>query len=134
MKQLLFFLSILFFIGCITEPSNELTTFQTTDMQLTLKLNGQLRTQNWSINPSLNPDVFHADCTEKENKVTFLDSKDSISFMIKEGDTTDFVIITESLDSAFTRIIGAQPNYDFTKEYIEPVSYTHLTLPTICSV
>ena len=123
MKQLIFFLSLILLIGCnsvsTSNSSKKLSVFQSNEKTISLKVNGLVITQNWAVNPSTNPDVFEADCSETKNEVVFFDSKDSISFTVQLGDTTDFVIVNEAKDSAFTRIIGIQPNYNFTKAYIE---------------
>ena len=44
------------------------------------------------------------------------------------------LLTTLMLPTAASRTSGAESASSFTKDFHSPVSYTHLTLPTICSV
>ena len=116
-----FLLSVITLVGCTNEVVSEKTTiktFNTNENKLSLKLNGQLITPEWALDTSLKPHIFEAECVESENIVTFLDSKDSISFTVKTGKTIDFAIVNAAKDTAFTQIVGIEPNHNFTKAYI----------------
>lgn len=123
MRLSVFLLFIVILFGCKTQqkaldstPKQE-TFFFTNQEQLTISVNGKI-VSKWTISPDLKPDVFEADCTKKENTVTFSDKADSISFVINVGESKDFFIINSKKDTAFTRITGVLPNHNFTAEYI----------------
>jgi hypothetical protein len=60
----------------------------------------------WYIIPETKPDIYWVDFPYKEQVVTFITDKDSISFKVKQGETYDFVILVNGKDSAYTQISG----------------------------
>ena len=61
------------------------------------------KTSPWYISPKLRPDIYTT--PGKTTKVSFYTDSDSISFKIKPGKTYDFIILLNSRDSAFTRVM-----------------------------
>lgn len=94
-------------------------TFYAKSEVLSINLNDKLLINNWTLTPSLNPDILEVDCFKKTNKVVLYDQSDSIVFHIKKGQTIDFKIITPDKQTANTRIIGVIPNANFTQKYID---------------
>ncbi len=119
MRIFFFLLSFLFFIACSsTNEKQAKTEFHTKENKLTLKVNNRLINPEWTLDPSLKPHLFEAECTQTTNIVTFLNATDSISFHLQEGDSIDFSFIYKQ-DTTHTRIIGIAPNYNFTAAYIK---------------
>lgn len=92
--------------------------FNTTKNELSIKVNNKVAINNWTISPAVKPDVFEVECIKKMNTVIFSDGKDSISFKLSQGQQIDFVVLVNKKDSAYTRIIGKEPNENITKAYI----------------
>jgi Aspartyl protease len=63
----------------------------------------------WVIFPETKPDIYYVDIPRKEQKVTFITDKDSISFEVKFGKTYDFIILLNGKDSCYTRISATFP-------------------------
>ena len=106
--------------------------FHTTDSLLSIKVNGKLEVESWTIDPKIRPDVYEVECKSIENKVTFLDSQDSISFNIKAEETINFTVLNNTKDSAFIQIVGVKPNYNFTPAYIKlKEGKTNIEIPEV---
>ena len=78
-----------------------------------------LKKNAWRLAPEVKPDIYQAELIDgKTQKVTFFSGIDSISFMVEEGKTYDFVIKFEGKE-AYTRIIGKKfvPAAVFDEEY-----------------
>ncbi len=63
----------------------------------------------WVIFPETKPDIYYVDIPRKEQKVTFITDKDSISFDVKFGKNYDFIILLNGKDSCYTRISATFP-------------------------
>ena len=85
----------------------------------TIKVDGNVLTENWIISPEISLDVYSLEMTEDAPKeVTFLTDLDSVKYKLKLGDYIDFTVLLNPLDSARTRLAGVPGKVNFTKEYI----------------
>jgi hypothetical protein len=106
--------------------------FRTDRERLTVRLNDKVLTQQWGINPALNPDILEVECTKKENLVTFTDDTNTIRFRIRKDQKTDFIILNARGDTARTRIVGIAPNVSFSKAYIKAnAGRTNVEIPEV---
>ncbi len=100
-----------------TSPFLAQNILHTSHSSFTIKVDDEIITTNWLLDTSLVPDIFHAEI-EKQAVVLFSDGEDSISYTVAQGDTIDFAIILNKVDTAYTQIIGVEPNATFSNEYI----------------
>ena len=110
----LFLLGMLI-LGC---NSKEDSSFYTNDDYVKISNNGNVVAEQWYLDPEVSPDITEVECKKEINKITFSDSKDSITFSIKNGETKDFYIVKKNTDSILMRIIGIKPILNFSDAYI----------------
>ena len=98
---------VLFFISInLVLAQKEVPILKTTVNKLSIKEDNQLTTNNWTVNLSLNPDIY---TTHKLNStVSFYSDIDSIRFVVKKGVKYDFIVLLNGTDSAFTEIVYEQ--------------------------
>lgn len=84
-----------------------------------IKVGNELQDVNWTINPSIRPDVFDVYLPKTGLPVTFITDKDSIRFDVKPGSYHEFVVLLNGKDSALTAIKGILdvPRAHFSNEY-----------------
>lgn len=58
----------------------------------------------WTLSPEMRPDVYRVLESDAENKVTFYTDIDSISFVVKPGETYDFHVVLNDADTCYTQI------------------------------
>lgn len=63
----------------------------------------------WVIFPETRPDIYFVDFPRRDQRVTFITDKDSISFDVSYGNTHDFIILLNDKDSCYTRISATYP-------------------------
>ena len=66
--------------------------------------------QHGELVPSLRPDTYVIHPSTRETRVVFITDIDSISFVVKKGDTYDFVVVLNERDSCFQRITTHNQN------------------------
>lgn len=77
--------------------------------------NGQEYSDNsWTIIPEAKPDIYF--CSELGETVTFITDVDSVSVVIKEDTSFDFIILLNETDSAFTQITYQEPYLNVLKK------------------
>ena len=107
-------LSILIF-SCA--PAKKQKVFNTTADYVKITNNNKTVAEQWFLDTENSPDITEVECKEKMNKVTFSDTKDSISFFINKGEVIDFYIIKNKKDSVLMRVKGIAPILNFTDDY-----------------
>jgi hypothetical protein len=80
----------------------------------------------WYIIPETKPDIYYVEFPRKEQKVTFITDKDSISFEVKYGEKYDFIILLNEKDTCYTQIAGVYPNL---KNYEKSMPNASDTIP-----
>lgn len=116
-KYTLGLLASMLLFACSTQPKKENIFLNSAIKDIHYVLNGE--TRSWTISPELKPDVLTIECMNDETKLVFETDKDSLQLNVHVGDTIDFYIVLNGKDSAFTRVIGAPKNVNFTAEYIK---------------
>jgi hypothetical protein len=62
--------------------------------QISIRDGANFKKNNWTLSPDAKPDVYNAELINgKSHKVTFITDIDSISFMVEEGKTYDFIVV-----------------------------------------
>lgn len=106
--------------------------FHTNEKNLSIKVNGKVASKSWSLNPTIKPDVFMAEVSNKKNIVTYSDGKDSIQFKLKKNEVIDFLVIQNQKDTAYQQIKAMEPNVAFTKAYIKKYQgKTEVAIPEV---
>lgn len=94
-------------------------TFKTDEDFLKIYVDGQLVVDNWTLNATVNPDIFEAEIKKKVSIVEYKDNKNTVTFEVKKGQIIDFIIIDRNNQTANQQIKGIEPNVNFTKKYIK---------------
>lgn len=63
----------------------------------------------WVIFPETKPDIYFTDIPRKNSRVTFITDIDSISCILKYGETQDFIVLLNGRDSCYTQISANYP-------------------------
>ncbi|TAD98762.1 MAG: hypothetical protein EAZ97_10370 [Bacteroidetes bacterium] len=79
----------------------------------------------WVIFPETKPDIYYLDLPRKKTLVKFITDKDSISFVLNDGEIKDFIVLLNGKDSCYTRISANYPNLKKPKK----VSQGNDTIP-----
>ncbi|WP_372754186.1 S41 family peptidase [Labilibaculum sp.] len=121
MRKLLFIIPLILLFSC-AEKKND--TFYSTKKNIKVLVNG--KQTDWSISPKVNPDRLNVYCTNEKNEVIFQTDTDTVSFMLSNNDTTKFKIILNSVDTAYTEIVGIKelPNKITDEEKLYWLSQT----------
>jgi len=102
MKINLFLLT--FLAACITQFSTaqKIPVIKASSDRVDIRDGDDFQKNAWGIDLSLNPDIYISNNSGK--RVTFYTDMDSISFVVKENEQYDFVILLNEKDSAYTQI------------------------------
>ena len=85
----------------------------------------------WVIDPSVALDVYDAQRTLREKRITFITDMDSISFDVEPGHNYDFIILFNGKDACRTRISTMRQGFrritetDGTRSETIPISIRH---------
>ena len=120
MRLLLSLLVLTSLFACNTTTDNipQTKVFQSNEERLAVKINGEVMDEGWNVNDKEKPLIFEVECTQKENHLILSDQKDSLSFKITLGETERFTLVKNNKDSILVKIVGVEPNFNFTEEYI----------------
>jgi hypothetical protein len=113
MKFNLFFL----FLSLVNLPFAQ-KTFKTNESSLKIFVDGVMVNDNWSLDPSINLDIFEVEMKGKTAFVEYKDNLNFIGFKLKKGQKIDFIVIDKNNQRANQRVIGIEPNVKFSKAYI----------------
>ena len=72
----------------------------------------------WNLSPEINPDIYYALEPISEKRITFYTDLDSISFNVAPGNTYDFIILLNNIDTCHTRISAVKPAREVNKDII----------------
>jgi carboxyl-terminal processing protease len=103
MKNLLLIIPLILILGC-TRNKNE--TLHSTKRNIKVLING--KQTDWRISPEVNPDQLKVYCETTENEVIFQTNIDTALFYVEDKDTVRFCIVLDSIDTAYTEIIGVK--------------------------
>jgi len=101
MRKLIFIIPLIVLFSC---NKKEQTLFHSNKKSIQVLING--KQTDWRISPQVNPDRLNVYCTNEKNEVIFQTDIDTVSFSVRKNDTIKFRIILNSLDTAYTEIIG----------------------------
>ncbi|MCW3119038.1 MAG: hypothetical protein JWM28_3120 [Chitinophagaceae bacterium] len=102
MKNLLFLICVFAFIPVI-HAQNKLPVIRAGAGQAMIRDGENVKIDNWILDPKAKPDIYYTNVPRKNNKVTFITDRDSISFDTRYGQVYDFVVLKGN-DSCYTRI------------------------------
>ncbi len=88
----------------------KLPIIRATSKNVTIRDGVHFRNNFWYIVPETKPDIYYVEFPRKEQKVTFITDKDSISFDVKYGEKYDFIILLNEHDTCYTQIAGVYQN------------------------
>lgn len=95
------------FSGAITASAqSKLPVLKAGSPVLSMRVDTTYYPKRWSIAPSVKPDVFDVSVRDKPVRVAFIAETDSVVRTVRAGESVDFVVLTASGDSAYTRIRG----------------------------
>lgn len=108
MKKLCFitFLSLLTFCNLCAQI---LPVIKATSKNVKIRDGANFKENFWVIFPETKPDIYFVDFPRRDQRVTFITDKDSISFDVKYGNNYDFIILLNGKDSCYTRISTTYP-------------------------
>lgn len=98
---LIAFLSLLI---CCNLMAQNLPIIRATSKNVKIRDGANFKENFWVIFPESKPDIYFVDFPRRDQRVTFITDKDSISFDVKYGNNYDFIILLEEKDSCYTRI------------------------------
>lgn len=99
-------LTILIFVFLDTLwAQNNLPILKTNKSTLSYRIGNEYQKDGWNISPQLNPDILTIQISKK-TKVSFVSEKDSIGFVVKPGNTYDFIVLQNDSIIAKTQIIA----------------------------
>lgn len=125
MKKFRLFLLLLVSYN-IAFTQSELPILKTSTDVLSIKDGHALLSDYWTIDPTIELDVYVADKLNKEKIVTFYSDIDSISFDLLPNQKKDFLIVLNDKDTCYTQIKSGITFIDK-----ESVQLTHDTIPFI---
>lgn len=91
-----------------------LPVLHSTDTVLTVRINGELSMNTWTLVPELRPDPYTS--STAGDRITFVSDLDSISAVVTPGQPFDFVVVCGK-DSAYTRVVYEQSKLDVLKQH-----------------
>lgn len=74
--------------------------------------------QIWTISLEVKPDKLQVECGKSGTILKFISDRDSITFLVKEGDVICFNILLNNKDTAQTEVSGIPQNVKFSNAYI----------------
>jgi len=87
-------------------------------------IEGKDEPRGWSLDPHVKPDIYTMTTSTTKKSLRFVTDIDSIQFVLKPGESRDFVVLVNGKDSCYTRVENPPlKNYS----YISPS--THDTIP-----
>lgn len=84
----------------------KLPIIKATSKNVSIRDGGHYKDNFWYVFPETKPDVYYVEFPRKEQIVTFITDKDSISFEVKYGKKYDFIILLNDRDTCYTQIAG----------------------------
>ena len=123
-KTILLLLSMAIFSSLFAQ--NDLPILRTNTSVLSIKDGNEFRTDYWTIDPTIESDVYIADKINQSKWVTFYSDIDSISFQLDPRQEQDFLIILNNKDTCLTQI---KSGINFVKS--DSLQLTHDTIPFI---
>ncbi|WNJ18430.1 DUF4932 domain-containing protein [Pontibacter sp. G13] len=121
MKLIPSFLGILLLAtGCqLTDShSSEPQILKTSIDPITYRIDGEAH-PTWSLAPDLKPDRLEIECKGGLAEVAFITDMDSLRWDLHVGDTVQFWVLKEGMDSALTELVGVPQNVTFTDDFIK---------------
>ena len=101
---------LLLTILCFTHlTAQKLPVIKATSKNVKIRDGANFKDNFWVIFPETKPDIYFVDFPRKDQKVTFITDKDSISFDVTFGHIYDFIILLNNKDSCYTRISTNYP-------------------------
>ena len=104
----------------------DLPILRTETSDLSIKDGNELRIDYWTIDPTIDLDVYVADKINQSKLITFYSDIDSISFQLAPREQKDFLIILNDKDTCLTQI---KSGITFVKS--DGLELTHDTIPFI---
>jgi len=101
MRKLIFLIPLIVLFSCNEKKQ---TIFHSNIKSIQVSING--KQTDWRISPEVNPDRLKVYCINEKNEVIFQTDTDTVPFTVSKNDTIKFRIILNSLDTAYTEIIG----------------------------
>jgi hypothetical protein len=93
--------------GCVKAQSM-LPLIKATEKTVNIKDGTVFQKAIWTLSPDIRPDVYNVLESDAENKITFYTDIDSISFVVKPGESFDFLIVLNDTDTCYTQIRSIQ--------------------------
>jgi hypothetical membrane protein len=106
-------LAFLIFINNILQAQERLPVIKATHKIVKIKIDGELRKDDWYLVPETNPDVLAigSKWVYKDKLVSFITDKDSINFNVNAGQRYNFTILLNDSIPCYTQIYAfANPN------------------------
>lgn len=107
MKYIYLAIILLLVFNAAAQPA--LTVIKAASKTVSIRDDDFFEKDAWTLSPKTRPDVYTADRTRKTKWVTFYTDIDSMRVKVAPGSRFDFVILLNSKDSCFTRIVSAIP-------------------------
>ena len=106
-QYIIAFTIAIFGYGCLKAQSM-LPLIRATEKTVNIKDGTVFQKSIWTLSPDIRPDVYNVLESDAENKITFYTDIDSISFVVKPGESYDFLIILNDTDTCYTQIRSIQ--------------------------
>jgi hypothetical protein len=108
-------------LSVVVHAQEKLPTIRSYSSVISIQEGNEFKKNSWTLTPEAKPDVYEAQLSNgKPQRVTFITDVESISFLVHEGKTYDFIIkYNDAL--CYTRIVGVRlvPAAVFDKKYQE---------------
>lgn len=101
-------IAIIFLVGQLIYAQQNIPIIKSTSKKIDIRDGENLKKQNWTISPELNPDVYETSSLGK--KVTFITDIDSITVEINKETKFDFIILLNNSKKAYTQVVY-KPSY-----------------------
>jgi len=119
-------LSSLFFVlfFSLVFAQKKIPVIKSNTQNVTIIEDGLSKT-DWSLNPSLKPDVYATGKVVKKKSVKLITDIDSISVMLRPSEKFDFVVLYKGKDSCHTRFQSPEKrNFDFKVSKNDTIPFT----------
>ena len=67
-------------------------------------IEGKDEPRGWSLDPHVKPDIYTMTKSTTKKSLRFVTDIDSIQFVLKPGESRDFVVLVNGKDSCYTRV------------------------------
>lgn len=116
----IFLFCLVFFAGNFSMAQTGLLILKSNTEFISIRDGDVLKKNEWRVSPLVNPDIYESSFSGRKQKLTFISDIDSISFIIKPGQTVSFIVLLNGKDSAYTQIKGSRimEKVNFTRKYI----------------